>query len=228
MDLPSKVLVFEAHSDDTVIGMGGLVRKLSSHGVEICVCTVTKGETAHTEENVGDIVQIRQDEGKQADEVLGISEHIFLDHGCQDVRNERSTFHEFVKLIREQQPDIIFTHGSHEWHRDHRAISALTEEAWWKATEHDVLPELGKPFKANAVVFYEVIPMFTSNPDVCIDVTKYWNSKKDAIRCFTSQMNTMQEFEGLVDGKGLYRGYLIGCKYAEAFIFSKFLPRTTF
>lgn len=225
---PGRVLVFEAHSDDAVIGMGGLLKKLTTSGVQVTLCTVTRGETQHSAETKNNIVSIRKEEGLCADKVLGIDEHLFLDHGCQAVTNDRSTFHEFVEIIRQARPDWIFTHGNHEWHRDHRAISDLATEAWWKATEKDVLIELGEPHVASAVLFYEVIPMFSDNPDACIDVSEYWTDKMKALRCFVSQESTMNEFTNLVDGKGMYRGYLVGVNRAEAFKYSTFLPRRAF
>ncbi|MHA1793616.1 MAG: PIG-L deacetylase family protein [Promethearchaeota archaeon] len=225
---PRRVLIFEAHSDDAVIGMGALIKLLAEKGVDITICTVTKGETQHSFETKKDIVEIRKSEGLKADEILGVKSHVFLEHGCQAVINDRPTFHEFVKLIREKQPDWIFTHSPHEYHRDHRAISALTEEAWWKATEKDVLIELGEPHHANAVILYEVIPMFTRKPDVCVDVSNYWDYKKEALKSFVSQESTLNEVYSLVDGKGMYRGYSVNCKFAEAFIYSNFMPRKKF
>jgi LmbE family N-acetylglucosaminyl deacetylase len=226
LDPPASILVFEAHSDDAVIGMGATIKKFSDQGTTITQVTVTKGETAHTLENVDDIVEIRRAEGTQADAILGVTTHVFLDHGCQAVENDRPTFQEFVKLIRKFRPDWIFTHAPSEWHRDHRAISAIAEEAWWKASEQNVLPELGEPFRAKACLFYEVLPMFTQ-PDVCLDVSAQWQAKLDALECFASQAQNMS-FHGLVEGKGLYRGYLVGAAHAESFVYSTFLPRDRF
>jgi len=228
LDMPKTVLVFEAHSDDMALGMGGLVKLMASKGIRVVACTITRGETAHTPGEEDNIIETRKNEGKNADEILGVKEHLFLDYGCQDLVNDRATFQEFVGIIRREKPDWIFTHGPHEWHRDHRAASQLVEEAWWKASEVNVLVELGAPHKARAVLFYEVLPMFNENPDACIDVTSFWDSKRAAIECFHSQSTTMGGFNGLVDGKGLYRGYLIGCEYAEAFVFSCFMPRARF
>lgn len=228
LDQPKTVLVFEAHSDDMVIGMGGLVKLITTRGIKIVACTITRGETAHTPGEEDSIVTMRKHEGTEADKILGVKEHFFLDHGCQDLVNDRATFQEFVGIIRREKPDWIFVHGPHEWHRDHRAASQLVEEAWWKSTETNVLVELGKPHKARAVLFYEVLPMFDGKPDACIDVTNFWDAKKEALECFQSQSATMGSFNDLVEGKGLYRGYLIGCKYAEAFLFSRFMPRDRF
>ncbi|MHA1683625.1 MAG: PIG-L deacetylase family protein [Promethearchaeota archaeon] len=223
---PKRVLIFEAHSDDAVIGMGATIKLMSESGIEVVLCTVTKGETQHSDKTKENIITIRKNEGLCADKILGVTNHVFFDHGCQAVENDRPTFHEFVEMIRNVKPGLIFTHSEHEWHRDHRAISKLAEEAWWKATEKDVLIELGEPHRARALLFYEVIPMFTRNPDVCLDVSAYWEFKKDAIKCFASQTETMNNFFNLINGKGMYRGYLVNCQRAEAFIYSRFLPRT--
>ena len=222
------VLVFEAHSDDAAIGMGGTIKHLSDRGVDVTVCTVTRGETASGDRSEGETISIRIEEGKRADEIMGVKKHLFWGVPCQGVTNDKSTFHAFVKLIREIRPGWIFTHGPHEWHRDHKTISALTDEAWWKASERNVLPILGEPFRARALHYYEVLPMFPWNPDTCLDVSSCWNAKKEAVACFTSQAETMGGFDGLVDGKGMYRGFLIGAARAEAFTSSRFMPRGGF
>src|SRR5271157_756456 len=228
LDQPKTVLIFEAHSDDMVIGMGGTAKLMASKGIKIMTCTITRGETAHAPGEEDNIIETRKNEGTEADRILGVKEHFFLDHGCQDLVNDRATFQEFVGIIRREKPDWIFTHGPHEWHRDHRAASQLVDEAWWKASEVNVLVELGKPHKTRAVLFYEVLPQFDGSPDACIDVTNFWDAKLEALECFQSQSTTMGGFNGLVEGNGLYRGYLIGCKYAEAFIYSRFMPRDRF
>jgi LmbE family N-acetylglucosaminyl deacetylase len=228
LDPPKTVLIFEAHSDDMAIGMGWLVKLMATRGIKIVACTITHGETAHAPGEEKNIVETRKNEGMEADKILGVHEHFFLDHGSQALENDRSTFQEFVGIIRREKPDWIFTHSPHELHRDHRVASQLVEEAWWKATETNVLVELGKPYKAHAVLFYEVQPMFDGNVDACIDVTTTWDAKMEAIKCFQSQDATMGGFYNLVEGKGLYRGYLIGCEHAEAFQFSRFMPRARF
>lgn len=226
--LPRSVLVFEAHSDDAVIGMGGLIKRLSSAGVHVTICTVTRGETASgaagSEEETA---RTRVEEGWRADAILGVADHVSWDTSCQAVTNDKPTFHAFVRLLRERRPDWVFTHGPHELHRDHRAISALTDEAWWKASEANVLPALGAPFRALAVYYYEVLPAFPWTPDACIDVSDCWEAKRAAVACFASQAATVP-FDGLVEGKGLYRGALIGARHAEAFTSSRFMPRAAF
>jgi LmbE family N-acetylglucosaminyl deacetylase len=64
-------------------------------------------------------------------------------------------------------------------HRDHRAISALVTEAWWKASE-GVLADRGAPFKAKKLYYFEVTEPFT-HPDVILDITQYWEIRKKAL-----------------------------------------------
>ncbi|MHA1370540.1 MAG: PIG-L deacetylase family protein [Promethearchaeota archaeon] len=222
------VLIFEAHTDDAVIGMGGVIKKFSDNGIHVTICTATKGETQHTPENRANIVKIRMKEGLYADQILGVNQHHFLNHACQALKNDRPTFHEFVGLIRKIRPDLIFSPSPCEMHRDHRIVAELSQEAWWKATENDVLIELGKPHRAPSLLFYEVLPTFSSPPHICIDITNEWRAKIKAINCFTSQMTTLKNVMDFVEGKARIRGYLIGSAYAEAFILSNFMPRTFF
>ena len=129
-------LIFEAHADDCVIGMGGTVQKLHDQGYQIILLTVTKGETAYaTIEMKDQIVETRFTEGEAAGQLIKVDEHINWEVGCQNVQNTREIFQDVVEVIRKYQPEMIFTHSPQDKHRDHRIISAIVEEAWWKASE---------------------------------------------------------------------------------------------
>jgi LmbE family N-acetylglucosaminyl deacetylase len=221
------VLIFEAHSDDCVIGMGGTTQKLKELGYKIILLTFTKGETAYSSVNLKEkIAQIRIDEGKAADKWIGIDEHINWEYGCQNVQNTREIFQDCTELIRKFQPQYIFTHSPIDKHRDHRAISAIVEEAWWKATE-GVLADRGAPFRADKLYFMEIGDLFP-HPSVVIDITPYYGNKINAMNEFKSQFDVMKGLVSYVEGLAKTRGLLAGSQYAEAFLQSNFIPSKEF
>ncbi len=228
MPSPSaKFLIFEAHADDCAIGMGGTVQYLIDQGLSPVLITVTKGETAYTTlADKNRMSDIRRSESKAASDILKIKTTEQLDHPCQGLQNDRETFQEIVGLIRKYQPRFIFTHNPRCSHRDHRALSALVEEAWWKAQEN-VLADLGTPFRAEAVFFFEVVNLFPK-PSVVIDITPYFARKLEAIRAYKSQYEVMPGLDDYVTGLALTRGYARHSKYGEAFTTSDFIPRSSF
>ncbi|HMF30175.1 MAG TPA: PIG-L family deacetylase [Candidatus Lokiarchaeia archaeon] len=221
------VLIFEAHQDDCAIGMGGTVLWLANQGYNVVLVTATKGETAYTNMDDKDrMAEIRQEEARAACEILGIDTYEELGRPCQGLVNDRETYQEIVGLIRKYQPKYIFTQNAGDSHRDHRAISTLVEEAWWKAQER-VLADFGESFKADALFFYEVTNLFP-NPTTIIDITPFFENKMQAVQVFKSQLDVLQGLEDYVTGVALARGYHGHCKYGEAFLASNFMPKNHF
>ncbi len=218
------LLIFEAHSDDAVIGMAGTIAKYKAEfGYAIALITFTKGETAYsTPEMKEKIAAIRKKESECADSILGIDYHEFWEQPCQGVENTRALHQDCIAAIRKYRPEIIFTHYSEDKHRDHRAISALVTEAWWKASE-GVLADRGAPFRAEKLFYFEVTEPFT-HPDVILDVSNYWEKKEKALKCFASQESVMGKFIKAIEGLGYYRGFQAGFERGEAFVKSDFFP----
>ena len=227
--MAKRILVFGAHPDDETIGVGGTIALFSDAGYEVYVvtfCWSEKGDWSDTgyakAEWKEKISEMRRREALAADKVLGVRERIGLGLPTQGVVNDRETYQRVVEIIRRVRPIAIFTHYGEDKHRDHRAVSQITEEAWWKASEN-VLADLGEPWRARTLFFYEVLELFT-HPTHIVDVTETFQRKIEALHCFESQMPVLGDIVGYVEGLARARGYLIGAKYGEAFLRSSFLP----
>ena len=221
------ILIFEAHSDDCVIGMGGTVQKMIAEGYSPVLITFTSGDTAYsTLEEKESIVEIRKKENENALKILGITEHINWNYGCQAVENTREVHQRCIEMIRKFQPELIFTHSPIDKHRDHRAISDTVTEAWWKATE-GVLADKGAPFRAEKLYYFETTELFP-HPDVIIDITPYFEKKIDAMREFKSQTSVMKDLFGYVEGMAQVRSLYVPGSAGEAFVKSDFFPSLDF
>ncbi len=71
-------------------------------------------------------------------------------------------------------------------------------------------------------------------PDIIVDVSKYWDKKLEAIKCYQSQFFdpdskepetfvSTAEFLKLIESRGVEFGRAIGTQYAEGFTASKLL-----
>lgn len=217
------ILIFEAHSDDCVIGMGGTTIKLSKNH-DVILITMTKGETAYTKiEDKDKMTEIRKEESLSADKILGIKEHIFLSNPCQDLQNNLKNYHEIIKIIRKYRPVRIFTHKNSEKHRDHRNAHEMVVEGWWKASEN-VLADYGKPIRVPELYCFEVTDLFEF-PHEIVDIGDVFDLKMNALNSFKSQFSVLTGLEDYVKGIALVRGYMAGFKYGEAFIHSNFMAK---
>lgn len=202
-----KILVSGGHPDDPETGAGGTIRRLTAAGHQVYILYLTKGEagipgTAHQE-----AAAIREKEAKEACRILG-AEPLFLGQidGSTLVTNE--WYNKILSMIRDIQPQAIFTHWPVDTHRDHRHCSLLTYDAW-----------LSSDRKA-AFYYYEVVSGYQTmnfRPTHYVDITAVAQQKWDA--CFTHKSQKIQESYHEHHGKMEdFRGRENNCQYAEAFI----------
>src|ERR1700757_4633101 len=100
-----KVLVVTAHPDDSEFGAGGTVAKLVKEGKQVAYCIVTNGnkgsgDRAMTPER---LVQIREEEQRNAARVLGVETVDFLGFPDCEVENTRESRMAVAAAIRRQK-----------------------------------------------------------------------------------------------------------------------------
>ncbi|CUR56172.1 conserved hypothetical protein [metagenome] len=130
-----------AHPDDEAYLSGGLSARLSERGARVACVTATRGEaggpddspTARTE-----LAELRTAELEQALELLGVTEHTWLDYpdgGCAEVDPVEATTR-LVEVMDRVRPDTVVTFGpeGHTGHADHRAVSRWVDQAVTRST----------------------------------------------------------------------------------------------
>jgi len=218
-----RVLVFGAHPDDEIVGVGGILAKLSAQGAEVTVVTFTLGDTGYSDLSLKETIsEIRAQEAKACEEILGISRRIILGKPCQGVVNDRQAYQECVQIIRESRPDVILTHARWDKHRDHRAVSEITDEARYKAADN-VLADLGEPWHTPLLYYYETYDLFPF-PTLLVDITDFMEKKLAAMATQKSQLAVLPGIMEYIKALGTVRGFLRGTRYAEALLQSSFFP----
>jgi LmbE family N-acetylglucosaminyl deacetylase len=217
------VLVFCAHPDDEIVGVGGTIKKMRMKSIEVGVITFTLGGTSYSNISMkSEMEKIRENEAKKAEEILDISFREILGIPTQSVYNTKENFQKCTQLIRKYHPDVIFTHWNEDKHRDHRAISQLVDEARWKAWEN-VLADLGKPYYTPLLLYYEIFELFT-HPSLVIDITDTMEFKIKAMETQKSQFTLLPGIIDYINGLGKVRGFQRETLYAEAFMVSNLFP----
>jgi len=213
-----KVLVFVAHQDDETIGCGGTIAKWSNQGAKIHVCFMTDGATGY-EQGSGlksDITSVRMREATHACHILGVKEVSTLGLPCQEIKNDKETFHKVIQKIRQFQPNVVITHSDICKHRDHRVTSNIVKESCWKCSEN-ILEDLGEPHVVDLILQCEILDPF-ENPDFIVDITKEYITKCEAMLLYISQRGVIPGIEQYLNGISLVRGYSSGPnRRAEAF-----------
>lgn len=112
------VLAIGAHPDDVEIGVGGILAAHAHAGDDLTVLTLSRGAR-------GGDADSRQHESLAAAEMLGA--RLFLkDLVDTEISGGGPTVRLIEEVVREVQPDIVYTHSPHDRHQDHRAVSEAT------------------------------------------------------------------------------------------------------
>lgn len=210
-----KIVVTGGHPDDPESGCGGTIALYSNLGHEMVIVYLTRGEAGIDGKSAPGAASIRTAESEKACAILK-ARPVFAGQidGSTEINAER--YASFRKILEAERPDIVFTHWPIDSHRDHRAASLLTYDAWLAG---------GKKFD---LYYYEVdlgeqTQVF--HPTHYVDITQVENRKHAACSAHASQLPETT-FYPLHDTMSRFRGMESGTKYAEAFVRHSQSPTT--
>lgn len=217
------VLVFCAHADDEVIGMGGTLRKLADSGAIIRLVMFSEGAEGYSRrEDKNTIIQTRHKETEAVCKILGINEYINL-HGLDwSLQVDNETYRQVIHHIREFRPDVVFTHAKTDY-SDHMAVSQVSTEGWFHAALACAMED-EDIWKLVPLYEFEVIKPIAS-PGLIVDITDTFAAKRQAMEVYNSQNEIVGSVFQLMEGRAMTRGYSVGIKYGEAFSRSNYQPR---
>jgi len=202
-----KVLAIGSHPDDIEIFMFGFLNSCQDRGDKIFMAVATDGSVGGDNSGIDLAVQ-RESETKNGLYKLGKPKMLrFLDGNLHNEANAKTKIKE---LINEINPDLILTHAPEDYHTDHRTLSEYVRAV------------IG--FKC-PLIFADTLLGVNFIPEIYIDITKYFSSKKKAILCHKSQ-NPKKFFEA-VEIMNRYRAAQCNApkgNYAEAYRLDKRFP----
>jgi LmbE family N-acetylglucosaminyl deacetylase len=215
-DVASLVTVVLApHYDDEVLGCGGLLARLASHGTRIHVVFLSDGSGGV--EEVGDrgaYAARRRAESEAATRALGVasSQHLGLRDGslASSLGGLRAGIE---RALVEWRPDLVLVPSPLEVTDDHRAAFAALHDVLTTLREGDAGLEA---LAATAVLVYEV--NHPAHPDLLVDVTSTRAAIETAASCYRSQLER-HDYLGAALGLRRYRCLTLGpeVEFAEAY-----------
>ncbi|HXK61328.1 MAG TPA: PIG-L family deacetylase, partial [Acidobacteriota bacterium] len=127
-----RILVFGAHPDDPEKA-GGTMAKYIQQGHKVRLVSVTNGDAGHFEMGGGVLAQRRYKEAQCAGAVIG-AEYIVLDNHDGELMPTLENRNKIIRIIREFQPDLVFTPRPDDYHPDHRNTALLVRDAAYMVT----------------------------------------------------------------------------------------------
>lgn len=201
-----KILVVAPHPDDESIGCGGALSLQAQQGHDIYVAFLTSGERGLTEFAPRAAVKIREDEARQACEVIGISKYEFFrfsDGGLLEQTDLVAA--RLDQTITRFQPTMIYLPHADESHPDHKAANQIT---------FGVMSNRGKiPVTLR---FFEIwTPQIQYS--VLQDISSVMPRKIRAIRQHRSQLEKLR-YDRAISGLNRYRAAMAKTgSYAEVY-----------
>ena len=193
MTAQDEVMVISAHPDDSEFGAAGTVAKWTREGRRVVYVVCTSGDKGTSDPDLTPeaLKTIREREQREAAELLGVAEVVFLglpDQGLEDTPELRKLV---VRQIRAHRPAVVVTSDPYRryiWHRDHRVIGQVVLDAVFpfardRLAYPDLLDEGLMPHKVRELYFWG-----TEDVNFRSDITATFDLKIAALRCHKSQL----------------------------------------
>ena len=217
------ILCVVAHPDDTEILCAGTLIRYARENHHVTIAVFTDGSMGDAVVAPAALGKIREAETRAAAAVIGakviwggvMDEHVFPDQEQRRI---------MIDILREADPDVIFTHSPNDYHPDHRYVGQLVFDAYFqKGLPH--IPGQSLPacrFGQSQVYFMDNLGGIGFLPTEYVDITEVFEMKKEMLACHKSQFEAMQQLANtnlfdMIDVQAQFRGMAAGCRYAEGF-----------
>jgi LmbE family N-acetylglucosaminyl deacetylase len=178
-----------AHPDDIEFGCGGTLAKWAAGGCQIhhVVCTDGSKGSWDPQEDLTQLVAVRQEEQREAARILGgTGEVVFLGWHDGELEAGPAQRRQVAHWIRRLQPDVLLGHDPwrrYRLHPDHRHAGFLATDSIVAARDPHFFPEPGlTPHRPGALLLWEA-----DEPDHVEDISQHLDTKVAALLAHRSQ-----------------------------------------
>ena len=197
------ILFIGAHPDDET-SVSGLLIKAKNEGLSTGLIILTKGEAGGFADK-----DTRVKELKCASKVMDVDYLRNLDCGDSEIVFKDENVKRLIPLLVETQPKVVITIHDEDYHPDHKAVSQIVDRAVFLAGLKKYIGE--HTWHPNQIFYVSLDPRTnTKRPDILIDISCVYQTKKSATNCYESQ-----KIEENMDAHFKYLGQMAGCEYAE-------------
>ena len=183
-----RIVIFGAHPDDPDKA-GGTACKWAQLGYDVLMVAVTNGDAGHQTIKAKELAKLRREEARKAGEVIGVR-YITLDNHDGQLMPTYENRLQIIKIIREQQADIVICPRPYDYHPDHRYTGVLVLDAAYMVTVPTILPKVPIVEKNPLFLFMSdgFIHPEPFKADVCIDIDDVIEKKMDMYHQHKTQM----------------------------------------
>lgn len=193
---PACALAIGAHPDDIEFGAGATLAQWAAAGTDIHLLVLTDGSkgTWNTDDDLDELVRVRQEEARAAATALGNGTVHFGGFVDGELESDRTTRLEVCRTIRTVRPDVVLGHDPwqrYRLHPDHRHAGWSTVDGLVAARDpHFFAGVGGEHHRPDTLLLFEADePNYTEPIDVGIE------SKIAALLCHRSQWRSTMNID---------------------------------
>ena len=184
-----RIIAFGAHPDDAEFRLAGTAAKWAAQGHHVKLVSVTNGDIGHWNMAGGPLAQRRTAEVMEAAKRLGTTAEV-LDIHDGELLPTLENRKKIVRLIREWEADLVFSHRPNDYHPDHRYTGILVQDAAFMVTVPYFCPDVPR-LKKNPVFMYfsdRFQKPYPFEADIAISIDDVFQKKLDAVDALVSQV----------------------------------------
>lgn len=181
--MSTSILAIAAHPGDALFTMGATVAQHIHRGGSGVFLSLSLGEKGHRSISPHEYGEMQRTAMHGAARMLG-AEARFLTYRDAEIPAGEEAVFSVCDVIREVKPDIVITHWSGSWHKDHRVTHQVVRDAIFYAAL-DALPR--------ALPSHSVTKLFFADnwedaadyePDIFLDITPVYEKWMEACALF--------------------------------------------
>jgi LmbE family N-acetylglucosaminyl deacetylase len=215
--MSTKIMSIAAHPGDALFTMGATVAQHIRNGGSGVFLNLSLGERGHPTIPPPEYGEMQRAATVEAAKMLGAETDFLIYPDAEVPMNEQASL-AVCDIIREHRPDIIVTHWSGSWHKDHRNTFLVVRDAMFyaalgamqrKQPAHNV-PKLFFAENWEDATNYE--------PDVFLDITPVYDTWVAACAVFPMWRGEtgLIRYHDYYQSLAVMRGSLAGFPYAVA------------
>lgn len=217
------ILCVAAHPDDIEILCAGTLARYAKAGHRITMAIFTTGNMGDAHIPPDKLAIIRKKETKAAADIIG-AHVIWAGIDDEHVFPNQEQRHIMIDILREADPDVIFTHSANDYHPDHRYVGQLVFDSYFQKGLPHIPGQVRTACRFGHTQYYYMDNLGGIDflPTEYVDISEVFEIKMAMLACHRSQIISMQELAntdlpGMIEVQGRFRGLAAGCRYAEGF-----------
>lgn len=182
-----RILTVVAHPDDAELLCAGTLARAKIDGAAIGICVLCNGDKGQPIKPIKNLAVVRRKEMTVATNLLGAKLFLggFSDSTLCDDQTHRATL---IEIFRQFRPTLVLAHSPEDYHSDHRAASALAENASWSCASRGYKTKSPPVASPPALWWMDTVNMSGFLPEFFVDISAHAKLKQQMLACHKSQL----------------------------------------